>query len=93
MMSFIIVGASVSRLIVTNVSKFPSKFSGSVRTEIAQAPPFNIAFAISSGLPDSLIFPAEGDAYFISVMTGVLLLSWIASTKPLRDALAVPPLS
>src|SRR6266581_5603291 len=92
-MSFIIVGTCTSLLIVTRVSKLPSKFSGSVRTESAHAPPLSIAFAIRRGLPDSLIFPADGEAYFISVMTGVFLLSWMVLTRLLRDAFAFPLLS
>src|SRR5439155_463426 len=92
-MSFIIVGTCTSLLIVTRVSKLPSKFSGSVRTESAHAPPLNIAFAIKSGFPGSLIFPAEGEAYFISVMIGVFLFSWIVLTRLLRDAFTLPLVS
>ena len=60
-------------------SKFPLKKCGSVRTEIAFAPPFSYSFAISTGAKFGLISPLLGLAFLTSAMmrygSSVLLFS------------------
>ena len=69
-MSFISMGSFTASRASVNASKEPLNCFGSVNTDKAVAPPFSIAFAISLALTFFLITPADGEADFISAITG-----------------------
>ena len=61
-------GSELICLIAARYSKFPLKKCGSVRTEIAFAPPFSYSLAISTGVKFCLISPLLGLAFLTSAM-------------------------
>jgi len=69
-MSFISIGIFTTFLIFIKISGEPSKRYGCVNTDSADAPPFTISNAISTGLEIFLILPNAGDENFTSVING-----------------------